>query len=223
MVREGRERLTQLPPKEEIADFNAAYGLWRKLSDQTSRFPSGASLHREDLPHFFRLPPVGFQWHLLHFSLSASRQFSSWSSSGTFGADTQNDRRRQFMDGSFLVENSVMGRPSEGVCFHDRSRRSRERQSDRSQPSRVRIVPARFLQRRFPAEMCRRRAFGSKRRRQITVMFHVVVRIRQGLRFRSSWSWYSYDVTPSAPCKCTLKVSRRRLTSTSSLWTTRRS
>ena len=32
------------------------------------------------------------------------------------------------------------------------------------------------------------------------VMFHVIVRIWQGLRFRSSWSWYSYDVTPSAPC-----------------------
>ena len=33
------------------------------------------------------------------------------------------------------------------------------------------------------------------------VMIHVIVRIWQGLRFRSSWSWYSYDVTPSAPCR----------------------
>ena len=38
---------------------------------------------------FSRLPRVGFQWHLRHFSLSASRQFSSLSSSGTFGADTR--------------------------------------------------------------------------------------------------------------------------------------
>ena len=44
------------------------------------------------------------------------------------------------MDGSFLVENSVMGRLFEGVCFQDRSSRTREMQSDRSQPSRVRIT-----------------------------------------------------------------------------------
>ena len=89
MIREGRERLTQLFPKEEIGDFTAAYGLWRKLSDRTSGFPSGASLLREDLSQFFHLPPVGFHFHLWHFSLSASRQFSSLSSSGTFGADTR--------------------------------------------------------------------------------------------------------------------------------------
>ena len=53
MIRpEGRERLTQLPPMEEIADFTTAYGLWVKLSDRTSGFPSGASLLREDLSHF---------------------------------------------------------------------------------------------------------------------------------------------------------------------------
>ena len=53
MIRpEGRERLTQLPPMEEIADFITAYGLWVKLSDRTSGFPSGASLLREDLSHF---------------------------------------------------------------------------------------------------------------------------------------------------------------------------
>ena len=60
------------------------------------------------------------------FSLSASQQFSSVSSSGTFGADTssclplESEREWREVEQNTLVENFVMGRLSEAVrsCAH---------------------------------------------------------------------------------------------------------
>ena len=123
--RPGRRRATRLPTVERAIHGACKSSVWVRVNT-----PSKKGWHTG-----------GVQLHLYAASYRRCllRGFGSLLLVGASGAQVTKP------SGEVIVENFVMERLSEAVCFHDRSRRSREMQNGRSQPPCVRIADYRVV------------------------------------------------------------------------------